>query len=294
MAGALGVREVLNYSEDLAKSQVEALVKTKVGDYLREEGHRQISSTVEAEREDLMIYAKQQIQLQMGPIGALVKQDSGTMLQRNLDYSQMMLAVRNSGQEGSTVGFAVAAALEYQIKKTLNQQVRISPRYIYYFARLREGTTATDSGAMISDAIRVIAERGAVAESAWPYRSGEYAQSPPDLKNARYYKIQRSSSLISLSQIKEALRSNGPVVAGISVFSSFESSAVTKTGMVPMPSKGEAIIGGHAICLVGYDDDRQLLKFLNQWGETWGDRGYGYLPYAYISANSTDVMAISM
>ena len=40
--------------------------------------------------------------------------------------------------------------------------------------------------------------------------------------------------------------------------------------------------GGHAICVVGYDDDTQLFKFKNSWSNSWGDNGYGYLPYEFM------------
>ncbi|HLG96380.1 MAG TPA: hypothetical protein VKX49_08720 [Bryobacteraceae bacterium] len=31
-----------------------------------------------------------------------------------------------------------------------------------------------------------------------------------------------------------------------------------------------------------YDDAKQLFTFRNSWGSSWGDQGYGYLPYAYV------------
>ena len=292
LAGFVGFREVVSYGKNLAKAQVAHLVKTNVADYLRDEGHKQVASTVQAQREEYILIAKQQIQLQLAPIGSLVKPTTATISTMSLDYSQMMLPVRDMGNEGASVAFAVAAALEYQIKKTSNEDVRISPRYIYYLARA--GPVDSDSGAVISAAIRVVTEQGAVTESVWPYIAGEYAKKPPDLKNAKFYKIKRSRSLISLAQIKEALKSTGPVVAGITVHSSFMTEEVKRTGVVPLPAATETIVGGHAICLVGFDDGRKVLKFLNEWGPKWGDRGYGYLPYAFISNSSADVWAISM
>ena len=49
-----------------------------------------------------------------------------------------------------------------------------------------------------------------------------------------------------------------------------------------MPKKDSEFIDNHAICAVGYDDKKNLVKFKNSLGEGWGDNGYGYLPYAYI------------
>ncbi|MFA4889119.1 MAG: hypothetical protein WC628_06055 [Candidatus Omnitrophota bacterium] len=35
----------------------------------------------------------------------------------------------------------------------------------------------------------------------------------------------------------------------------------TKTGIVPMPKKGERSLGGHAIAACGYDDEKEIVKF---------------------------------
>jgi len=57
---------------------------------------------------------------------------------------------------------------------------------------------------------------------------------------------------------------------------------VTRTGVVPMPKKGEKQLGGHAMLIVGYDDDRQVFIVRNSFGRKWGLQGYCLIPYAYI------------
>ena len=63
-----------------------------------------------------------------------------------------------------------------------------------------------------------------------------------------------------------------PIVLGIKLFHSFEAAEVASSGNVPMPKPGEASAGGHAVCMVGYDDNRRVFIRRNSWGEGWGDR----------------------
>lgn len=41
--------------------------------------------------------------------------------------------------------------------------------------------------------------------------------------------------------------------------------------------------GGHAMTVVGWDDTRQAFKVANSWGTDWGDKGYGWVDYAYLA-----------
>ncbi len=50
-----------------------------------------------------------------------------------------------------------------------------------------------------------------------------------------------------------------------------------------MPKKKEKVLGGHAVMAVGYDDNREAVIVRNSWGKEWGDKGYFYMPYAYIT-----------
>ncbi len=73
------------------------------------------------------------------------------------------------------------------------------------------------------------------------------------------------------------------MVFGFSVYESFESDSVASTGVVPMPSPNEQLLGGHAVVLVGYDDTKKVWIVRNSWGTNWGQAGYFTMPYAYLT-----------
>jgi len=85
------------------------------------------------------------------------------------------------------------------------------------------------------------------------------------------------------SQMKGCLASGFPFVFGFTVYDSFESQDVAKTGVVPMPASGESVLGGHAVLAVGYDDGQQRFIVRNSWGTGWGMHGYFTMPYAYLT-----------
>lgn len=213
----------------------------------------------------------------------------------SVDYTPYVRAIRDGGQEGSVVGQALATAMEMQIKRTLDMDVNISARYIYYAARQVEGTTNTDSGAVIQDAVGALAKQGAVEESVWPYKPGEFAAKPPAaVRTAARWPITQDKPLKGLDAIKSALANDGPVVVGIAMYQEGMSSKTAKTGIIPLPQKGSSVIGGHAVVLVAYDDQKKLFKFVNDWGPGWGDHGYGYLSYQYIEDHSSDAWSFQV
>jgi hypothetical protein len=74
------------------------------------------------------------------------------------------------------------------------------------------------------------------------------------------------------------------------VFDSWFDLIVEENGEIPIPTPEELNrynqnpneFGGHAICIIGYDDQAQRFKFKNSWGIDWGTNGYGTIPYDYI------------
>ncbi|MDA8227156.1 MAG: C1 family peptidase [Desulfitobacterium hafniense] len=193
--------------------------------------------------------------------------------------------VVDQGQLGSCTANAIASGLrEYLILQAKQPLVRLSRLFLYYYERKLEGTVKEDSGASIRDGMKVLKNIGVCPESDDPYNIAQYTQPPTirDILDAFHYRINQYYRVKDLTMLKASLVEGLPVVIGIMVYESFESDAVAKTGIVPMPSTDtEQLFGGHAALVVGYDDSKQWAIVRNSWGSNWGDKGYFYLPYLY-------------
>jgi len=292
LAGVLGFKSLDDYAKRLANDALKSTTQAHIEDVLQAEARRQIADVVHQEQPKLEGYIRQQIVIATQPIGAPGNPANAPPTTAIVDYTAEMLPVRDQRNEGSSTGFAVAAALEYQIRKSLHQRVRLSPRFVYNYAREREHMLVVDGGATLADAVLVAKENGVVADEVWPYIAGQYASRPPvGIDNAKHYRATKTTQISSLAEIKAAL-ANGPVVAGITVY---ESVFTTKSGIVPLPGPSERMEGGYPVCIVGYDDQRKLLKFEASWGSAWGDHGYGYISYDYAEKFlSTDNWALAL
>jgi C1A family cysteine protease len=184
---------------------------------------------------------------------------------------------------GACTGHAIAGMLEYYAVKA-GKPVDYSRLFIYYQERLLEHTVRSDAGAMIRDGMKACAKVGAPLETLWPYDVKKFARKPPAkaYADAAARKIKSYRRVADLDHMRAELALGNPVVLGITVYESFESDQVARTGVVPMPGAHERSLGGHAVLAVGYDDATQMGIVRNSWGPEWGDGGYFYLPYAYV------------
>ena len=201
------------------------------------------------------------------------------------DLTSKMPPVYDQGTLGSCTANAIAAALQYDELKQGLPSSTPSRLFIYYNERVIEGTVSSDSGAMIRDGIKAVNKVGYCNETLWPYDISKFSKRPSSscfdaAKQHKALVYKRVSQKVE--DLKYVLSSGYPVIFGITVYSSFESESVTKTGNVPLPSKHESVLGGHAILLVSYDDNTKRFGFRNSWGEKWGVDGYGRLPYEYV------------
>ena len=83
--------------------------------------------------------------------------------------------------------------------------------------------------------------------------------------------------------IKYWINKNEPIALGIALYSNFNNFSSAKTGKIGLPKTTDKFIGGHAVILCGFDDFNQEFILRNSWGSYWGDKGYFYLPYSYIT-----------
>lgn len=188
---------------------------------------------------------------------------------------------------GSCTANAIAIAMQFERRKQgLSPDFIPSRLFIYWNERAMEGTQGWDSGAMLRDGMKSVSNQGACPEIEWRYIPGNYAWKPyPDryASASRYRAIQYSRVAQDEAQLKACIAANYPFVFGFSVYESFMTNAVASSGVVSMPAQGEAVIGGHAVTAVGYDDRLQRFDVCNSWGPDWGDRGYFSMPYAFLT-----------
>lgn len=215
------------------------------------------------------------------------------VLPKKIDLRAKCPPVLDQGQLGSCTANAIANAhLFDQMKEKAKHRFSPSRLFIYYNERVMEGTVKSDAGAQIRDGIKTLAQKGACPETLWPYEISKFTKKPPATAYAEASKHQAVAYqrvTQSLAQMKGCLAAGYPFVFGFSVYESFESAAVAKTGKVPMPASGEKQLGGHAVLAVGYEDSNQHVIVMNSWSDKWGDKGYFHLPYAYI--NDADLAA---
>lgn len=197
--------------------------------------------------------------------------------------------VYDQGRLGSCTAQAIAAAFEYNHVRAKLKDWVPSRLFIYYNERKMEGTIPVDAGAIIQDGIKSVVKQGVCPEAEWPYKIERFAAepSPKAYRSAAKHVIKKYSFIPQgdVNTMKQALAKRDVVVFGFSVYTSFESMEVARTGIVPMPQPGERRLGGHAVLLVGYDEARQVFIVRNSWGADWGDKGYCYFPYAYLASN---------
>lgn len=205
----------------------------------------------------------------------------------SVDLRTQTPPVLDQGDLGSCTSQAISNAYLFEeTKQKIVGQFLPSRLFVYYNERVLEGTVKYDSGAEIRTGFKTIGSQGVCPETEWPYVISKFRTRPPTATytHAVKHKVLQYSRLNqTLTDMKNCLANGYPFVFGFAVYSSFLSSAVSKTGVVPSPGKRETMLGGHAVLCVGYSDAQSRFICQNSWGTSWGDKGYFIIPYSYLT-----------
>ncbi len=221
-------------------------------------------------------------------------------LPEQVDLRKGCPPVYDQGEIGSCTANAIAAAVQFNRGKNGQKPDFIPSRlFIYYNERVIERSVAYDAGATLRDGVKSVAKLGVCPESEWPYddtgpieegaafpAKARAAQKP----TAKCYRDALPHRVMSyhriapvLAQMKACLADGYPFVLGFTVYSRWYE---RQTADISMPGRNESAVGGHAVLAVGYDDASQRFTVRNSWGKKAGDKGYFYMPYAYLLDSS--------
>lgn len=191
----------------------------------------------------------------------------------------------NQLQQGACTGHGTATAVMYD-QATQGLPVVIPSRsMIYYNARIPEGTTATDSGAAVRDAVAGVVKYGVCTDTEMPYNDAicNVAPTTTQYTDASIQKeIQYQA--VKYGSIRLAIASGFPVLFGFTVYNNFYD--INSTGVMAMP-EGQ-VVGGHCTILRAFNDNITGLvcpprhfRVRNSWGTDWGFGGDFFMPYEY-------------
>lgn len=195
--------------------------------------------------------------------------------------------VEDQGNLGSCVAHAVTSMTEAHLNKAGLPFVDLSRLFVYWGARDIEGTANADTGCYIRDACKFVTQVGLCNEALWPYsdKGSLYTKKPSKAayQNATLRKGFPYYSLNGLRQLKANIAAGYDFVMGIAVYESMMTSAVARTGNVPVPKlKSERCLGFHALKFDGFDDALNGVIGINSWSVKWGRKGEFTLPYEFI------------
>lgn len=218
-----------------------------------------------------------------------LKQIQKASEEKAVDLRETCPKVYDQGQLGSCTANSIGGAFEFDLLRQNLKDFVPSRLFIYYNERVMEGSVSQDAGAQIRDGIKSIAKQGVCHEADWPYDIEKFAEKPPQdcylsakgTKCLKYARVSQRVDHLKAVLVHERI----PIPFGFAVHKSFETPEVAETGVMPMPGSEaeDPVLGGHAVALVGFDDDKKHFIVRNSWGPDWGVNGYFYMPYDFVS-----------
>lgn len=210
-----------------------------------------------------------------------------------------MPAVGYQGSEGSCVTFAAVyyqrSAEQYKKAGSTsysNASNVFSPEYVY---NQTKASTSCGSGSSLIETLNFLYNKGVTTWQTLPYSDQNgctFTPTSTQVAEAANYKIKSYSRVLSSDQtaIKSLLSTGHPLVFTFTADANFYNA---RAGYI-YNSYSSTLYGPHAITLCGYDDSKKAFKAVNQWGTGWGDGGYIWIDYNFLTSLTSGLYTVSL
>lgn len=213
-------------------------------------------------------------------------------LPKKFCWNLSSLPVKDQGNWGTCAAQAGSQAKELYTWHTRQKEMRYSARFLYTLCKEIDELPRGTEGTTLRALAKVMADYGVCEERLMPYNiANKDLYSPPKeaYDNAKLHHIKGYARCQTEQEFKQALIEQGSIVFGLQLTHEFIEKA--KDGVVPDEYRG-LMIGGHAMTLIGYDDEKGWYIVLNSWGvkpPVTDKYGLNYIPYGYMHATIKDL-----
>jgi C1A family cysteine protease len=196
---------------------------------------------------------------------------------RNVGGRNFVTPIKNQGGCGSCVAFGSIAPVESLMRitrKDPNFQISLSEAQLFFCYGPEHGAGRCPSGGWSPGPAYNSLMTGVVDTQCFPYTPVDQACKLCSDWQSRLTKITGWSSPGTVAEMKSHIAATGPTTACFTVYEDF----MHYSGGVYRHVAGNQI-GGHCVCIVGYDDTQSCWIAKNSWGTGWGEAGFFRIAY---------------
>ncbi len=234
-------------------------------------------------------------------------------LPSEVNNSRYCSPMHNQGAQGSCTAQSAVSLFEYMERKANNVHIDGSRAFVYFNTRQYAGfNTNQDTGSYIRSTIKAIVMDGIAEEKLFPYNANDWKTKPSEsvyrnalnFKASKYVRLDDGSAGL-IDRMKSFVNNGYAINFGFAVYECIDD-VTSKVPVLPFPARTEKQKGGHAVIIVGYDDQAPSYNYRdkntttgaflcqNSWSSAWGNKGFFYMPYKYFETQlALDVWTVT-
>lgn len=231
----------------------------------------------------------------INPYGA----SANTQLPASADLTGELPPIGDQGQMGSCTAWASGyAGATYTANRqygwgATTEDHQASPGYLYN-ELLAADNFPCGNGTLVATAMNLLVQDGCSSLQTVPY-TDDQCLADPSKADAANFRIGSFNRVVpdNRDAMRGELAAGRVVVFGAYIyddFIQFKGSEVYHGSGTYLPQNNQH--AGHAMAVVGYDDDRGAYRIMNSWNTQWGDNGFVWMAYGTFEATVVEAYSI--